>query len=60
MPSRLPPISAINKRLDESLDAFANPRPLCMSAFYLILDARYEKNAMAAWSPMSQGRADRY
>ena len=28
MPSRLPPISAINKRLDESLEAFAGrPSP---------------------------------
>src|SRR6202142_3841377 len=35
-------ISAINKRLDESLDAFAN-RPLAELFPYLILDARYEK-----------------
>ena len=35
-------ISAINKRLDESLDAFAN-RPLAEAFPYLILDARYEK-----------------
>src|SRR4029077_17002204 len=35
-------ISAINKRLDESLDAFAN-RPLAEPFPYLILDARYEK-----------------
>ena len=35
-------ISAINKRLDESLDAFAK-RPLAEPFAYLILDARYEK-----------------
>ena len=35
-------ISAINKRLDESLDAFAS-RPLAEPFPYLILDARYEK-----------------
>jgi putative transposase len=35
-------ISAINKRLDESLEAFAN-RPLAEPFPYLILDARYEK-----------------
>ena len=35
-------ISAVNKRLDESLDAFAN-RPLAEPFPYLILDARYEK-----------------
>ncbi len=35
-------ISAINKRLDESLDAFAN-RPLAEPFPYLILDARCEK-----------------
>ena len=35
-------ISAINKRLDESLDAFA-ARPLAEPFAYLILDARYEK-----------------
>ena len=35
-------ISAINKRLDESLGAFAN-RPLAEPFPYLILDARYEK-----------------
>ena len=35
-------ISAINKRLDESLDAFAR-RPLAEPFAYLILDARYEK-----------------
>ena len=35
-------ISAINKRLDESLDAFAE-RPLAEPFPYLILDARYEK-----------------
>ena len=35
-------ISAINKRLDESLDAFAR-RPLAEPFPYLILDARYEK-----------------
>ena len=35
-------ISAINKRLDESLDAFAR-RPLAEPCPYLILDARYEK-----------------
>jgi len=35
-------ISAINKRLDESLDAFAK-RPLAEPFPYLILDARYEK-----------------
>lgn len=35
-------ISAINKRLDESLAAFAN-RPLAEPFAYLILDARYEK-----------------
>ena len=35
-------ISAINKRLDASLDAFAN-RPLAEPFPYLILDARYEK-----------------
>jgi len=35
-------ISAINKRLDESLDAFAK-RPLVEPFPYLILDARYEK-----------------
>ena len=35
-------ISAINKRLDESLAAFAN-RPLHEPFPYLILDARYEK-----------------
>ncbi len=35
-------ISAINKRLDESLAAFAN-RPLAEPFPYLILDARYEK-----------------
>jgi transposase-like protein len=35
-------ISAINKRLDESLAAFAG-RPLQESFPYLILDARYEK-----------------
>ena len=35
-------ISAINKRLDESLDAFAR-RPLAETFAYLILDARYEK-----------------
>ncbi len=34
--------SAINKRLDESLDAFAK-RPLAEPFPYLILDARYEK-----------------
>jgi putative transposase len=35
-------ISAINKRRDESLDAFAR-RPLAEPFPYLILDARYEK-----------------
>jgi hypothetical protein len=35
-------ISAINKRLDESLEAFAG-RPLEEPFAYLILDARYEK-----------------
>src|SRR5580693_4778563 len=35
-------VSAINKRLDESLDAFAG-RPLEEPFAYLILDARYEK-----------------
>ena len=35
-------ISAINKRLDESLDAFAK-RPLAEPFPYLVLDARYEK-----------------
>jgi len=35
-------ISAINKRLDESLKAFAE-RPLQEPFAYLILDARYEK-----------------
>jgi putative transposase len=35
-------ISAINKRLDESLSAFAT-RPLAEPFAYLILDARYEK-----------------
>ena len=35
-------ISAVNKRLDKSLDAFAN-RPLAEPFPYLILDARYEK-----------------
>lgn len=35
-------ISAINKRLDESLEAFAQ-RPLAEPFPYLILDARYEK-----------------
>jgi transposase-like protein len=35
-------ISAINKRLDESLDAFAK-RQLAEPFPYLILDARYEK-----------------
>lgn len=35
-------ISSINKRLDESLAAFAN-RPLAEPFPYLILDARYEK-----------------
>ena len=35
-------ISAVNKRLDASLDAFAN-RPLAEPFPYLILDARYEK-----------------
>jgi putative transposase len=35
-------ISAINKRLDESLEAFA-ARPLAEPFAYLILDARYEK-----------------
>jgi len=35
-------ISAINKRLDESLSAFAT-RPLAEPFPYLILDARYEK-----------------
>ncbi len=35
-------ISAINKRLDESLAAFAN-RPLAEPFPYLILDARFEK-----------------
>jgi transposase-like protein len=35
-------ISAINKRLDESLKAFAE-RPLAEPFAYLILDARYEK-----------------
>ena len=35
-------ISAINKRLDESLEAFAK-RPLAEPFPYLILDARYEK-----------------
>lgn len=35
-------ISAINKRLDDSLAAFAN-RPLAEPFPYLILDARYEK-----------------
>lgn len=35
-------ISAINKRLDESLKAFAE-RPLHEAFAYLILDARYEK-----------------
>ena len=35
-------VSAINKRLDESLDAFAK-RPLAEPFPYLILDARYEK-----------------
>ena len=35
-------ISAINKRLDESLAAFAK-RPLAEPFAYLILDARYEK-----------------
>lgn len=35
-------ISAINKKLDESLAAFAN-RPLNEPFAYLILDARYEK-----------------
>src|ERR1700727_2802952 len=35
-------ISAINKRLDEILDAFAK-RPLAEPFPYLILDARYEK-----------------
>lgn len=35
-------ISAINKRLDESLAAFAE-RPLAEPFAYLILDARYEK-----------------
>ena len=35
-------ISAINKRLDESLDAFAG-RPLAEPFPYLIIDARYEK-----------------
>jgi putative transposase len=35
-------ISAINQRLDESLDAFAR-RPLAEPFPYLILDARYEK-----------------
>ena len=34
-------VSAINKRLDESLDAFAK-RPLAEPFPYLILDARYE------------------
>ncbi len=34
--------SAINKRLDESLDAFAK-RPLAEPFPYIILDARYEK-----------------
>ena len=35
-------ICAINKRLDESLDAFAK-RPLAEPFAYLILDARYER-----------------
>ena len=35
-------VSAINKRLDESLSAFAT-RPLAEPFAYLILDARYEK-----------------
>ena len=35
-------VSAINKRLDEGLEAFAN-RPLAEPFPYLILDARYEK-----------------
>ena len=35
-------VSAINKRLDESLEAFAT-RPLAEPFAYLILDARYEK-----------------
>ena len=35
-------ISAINKRLDDSLAAFAR-RPLAEPYAYLILDARYEK-----------------
>ena len=35
-------VSAVNKRLDESLDAFAR-RPLAEPFPYLILDARYEK-----------------
>ncbi len=35
-------VSAINKRLDESLDAFAR-RPLAEPFPYLILDARYER-----------------
>ena len=41
-------ISAINKRLDESLEAFAG-RPLEKPFAYLILDARYEKVREGAW-----------
>ena len=41
-------ISAINKRLDESLEAFAT-RSLAEPFPYLILDARYERCARAAW-----------
>ncbi len=51
-------ISAINKRLDESLDAFAN-RPLAEPFPYLILDARYEKGARRRRSD-EPGGADRH
>ncbi len=40
--SSISAISAINKRLDESLKVFAK-RPLCELFPYFILDARYEK-----------------
>ena len=46
-------ISAINKRLDESLEAFAG-RPLEEPFAYLILDARYEKVREGGVVMMSQ------
>ena len=51
-------VSAINKRLDDSLDAFAR-RPLAEPFPYLIVDARYER-VDPVFARLAFPRGDRY